>query len=380
MKTVFPPGATIGLLGGGQLGRMFAIAARRMGYRVHTLEPSPDSPAGQISDREFIGAFDDLELIARFGDSVDVVTFEFENIPAGVVDFLSHRRVVRPRSEVLHICQNREREKSFLLRNGYPVAQYSVISSQSELVEKLERIAKPSVLKTADFGYDGKGQRKIYPGDRIDAFESNRAVLEEWIDLDREVSVICARAVSGEMRCFPMAENVHTNHILDYSIVPARCPAAVQEEARAISMEIAEELDVVGLIAVEFFLTKDHRLLVNELAPRPHNSGHYTFDACITSQFEQQLRAICGLPLGSPELLRPTVMVNLLGDLWHAGPNWEKILSHPNTKLHLYGKVEARPGRKMGHYCVLASSQQDALALALQLKSEIADDPTSSSI
>ncbi|MBV9671433.1 MAG: ATP-grasp domain-containing protein, partial [Verrucomicrobia bacterium] len=185
METVFLPGATIGLLGGGQLGRMFAIAARRMGYRVHTLEPSPDSPAGQISDREFIGAFDDLELIAQFGDSVDVVTFEFENIPAGIVDFLSHRRVVRPRSEVLHICQNREREKSFLLRNGYPIAQYSIISSRSELVEALERVAKPSVLKTADFGYDGKGQRRIYPGDRIDTFQTNRAVLEEWIDLDR---------------------------------------------------------------------------------------------------------------------------------------------------------------------------------------------------
>lgn len=387
MENVFPPGATIGLLGGGQLGRMFAIAARRMGYRVHTLEPSPDSPAGQISDREFIGAFDDLELIAEFGDSVDVVTFEFENIPAGVVDFLSRQSVVRPRSEVLNICQNREREKSFLLRKGYPIAHYSVITSQSELIEELEHIAKPSVLKTADFGYDGKGQRKIIPGDRIDAFESGRAVLEEWIELDRELSVVCARAVSGEIRCFPMAENVHTNHILDYSIVPARCSEALQDEAQAVAMAIAEDLDVVGLIAVEFFLTKDHKLLVNELAPRPHNSGHYTFDACVTSQFEQQLRAVCGLPLGSPELLRPIVMVNLLGDLWQAGPNWErigpnwdKILCHPNTKLHLYGKLEARPGRKMGHYCVLASSQEDALALALQIKSEIANAPTFSSV
>jgi 5-(carboxyamino)imidazole ribonucleotide synthase len=375
MEMVFPPGSTIGLLGGGQLGRMFAIAARRMGYRVHTFEPSPDSPAGQISDREFNGSYADWDLLEAFVRSVDVVTFEFENIPAQVVDRISRSKPVHPRSEVLHICQNREREKNFLRDHRYPHAPFAVISNQEELDAALDSIGAPAVLKSADFGYDGKGQQKIKQGDRFDYSRApaNRSVLEKWVSFDRELSVICARDAKGNVCLFPVSENVHSRHILDYSIVPARIDSAVQRLAQSIAKNIADDLDVVGLIAVEFFLARDNELIVNELAPRPHNSGHYTFDACVTSQFEQQLRAVCGLPFGSPALLRPVVMVNLLGDLWNAGrqPDWGPVLNHPYAKLHLYGKLEGRPGRKMGHFCVLRETIEQALAEALQIKEKL---------
>ena len=375
MEMVIPPGSTIGLLGGGQLGRMFAIAARRMGYRVHTYETSPDSPAGQISDREFNGSYADWDLLETFVQSVDVITFEFENIPAEVVDRISRSKPVHPRSEVLHICQNREREKNFLRAHRYPHAPFAVISDQAELEAALDSIGAPAVLKSADFGYDGKGQQKICPGDRLDYSRAtgSRSVLEKWISFDRELSVICARDAKGHVSVFPASENVHTHHILDYSIVPARIDPAIQGLAQSIATDIAADLDVVGLIAVEFFLTRDNELMVNELAPRPHNSGHYTVDACLTSQFEQQLRAVCGLPFGSPDLLRPVVMVNLLGDLWKAGeqPDWRPILNDPYAKFHLYGKLDGRPGRKMGHFCVLRETIEQALADALQIKEEL---------
>jgi 5-(carboxyamino)imidazole ribonucleotide synthase len=375
MEMVIPPGSTVGLLGGGQLGRMFALAARRMGYRVHTYEPSPDSPAGQISDREFNGSYADWDLLETFVQSVDVVTFEFENIPAEVVDRISRSKPVHPRSEVLHICQNREREKSFLRTHRYPHARFAVVSDQAELEGALGSIGAPAVLKSADFGYDGKGQQKIEPGDRLDhaGTAASRSVLEKWISFDRELSVICARDSQGRVSVFPAAENVHTHQILDYSIVPARIDPAVQNLAQSMARNIAGDLDVVGLIAVEFFLTRDNELMVNELAPRPHNSGHYTVDACLTSQFEQQLRAVCGLPFGSPDLLRPIVMVNLLGDLWKDGeqPDWRPILKDPYAKLHLYGKLEGRPGRKMGHFCVIRETVEQALAEALQIKEEL---------
>ena len=375
MEMVIPPGSTVGLLGGGQLGRMFALAARRMGYRVHTYEPSPDSPAGQISDREFNGSYADWDLLETFVQSVDVVTFEFENIPAEVVDRISRSKPVHPRSEVLHICQNREREKNFLRTHHYPHAPFAVISDQAELEAALDLIGAPAVLKSADFGYDGKGQQKICPGDRLDYSRAtaSRSVLEKWISFDRELSVICARDGKGHVSVFPASENVHTHHILDYSIVPARIDPAVQGLAQSIASNIASDLGVVGLIAVEFFLTRDNELMVNELAPRPHNSGHYTVDACLTSQFEQQLRAVCGLPFGSADLLRPVVMVNLLGDLWKAGeqPDWRPILNDPYAKLHLYGKLDGRPGRKMGHFCVLRETIEQALADALQIKEEL---------
>jgi 5-(carboxyamino)imidazole ribonucleotide synthase len=381
METVIAPGSTIGLLGGGQLGRMFGIAARRMGYRVHTFEPAPDSPAGQISDLEFNGSFTDEGLLDEFVASVDVVTFEFENIPAEVVNRISQKKPVHPRAEVLHICQNREREKTFLRSRRYPQTHFAIVSNQAELDAAMQQIGTPCVLKTADFGYDGKGQRKIGKGERFDftQFAANRAVLEKWIPFEHELSVICARDQKGNISSFPASENIHVRHILDHSIAPGRIAPEIALLAKSIAESIANDLDVVGLIAVEYFLTQDGGLLVNELAPRPHNSGHYTFDACVTSQFEQQLRAVCGLPFGSPDLLSPAVMVNLLGDLWDntGTPNWKLILNHPRAKLHLYGKSEARPGRKMGHYCVLGETVEKALNEALEIKQDFIHDKES---
>jgi 5-(carboxyamino)imidazole ribonucleotide synthase len=370
-----PPGSTIGLLGGGQLGRMFGIAARRMGYRVHTYEPAPDSPAGQISDREFTGSYQDTALLAEFTESVDVITFEFENIPADVVEALAARCPVFPRAEVLHICQNRLREKRFLQRHGYPHAPFDLVQTPDQLTAALGAIGRPAVLKTADFGYDGKGQVKISTENEaaLVAGFSGPAVLESWIDFDRELSVICARNQRGKATAFPVVENHHSRHILDHSIAPGRFAPEVVAQATEIAENLTHDLGVVGLLAVEFFVPANGRLLVNELAPRPHNSGHFTFDACVTSQFEQQLRAVCGLPFGSPDLLSPAVMVNLLGDLWKDGamPDWNPVLRHPRTKLHLYGKVEGRPGRKMGHYCVLDETVDQAVNTALRLKQEL---------
>jgi 5-(carboxyamino)imidazole ribonucleotide synthase len=375
MGTIIPPGSVIGLLGGGQLGRMFAIAARRMGYRVHTYEPAPDSPAGQISDAEFTGAYTDEALVRIFAESVDVVTFEFENIPARVVDDISIRKPVFPRSEVLHICQNREREKNFLRKQGYPHAPFALVTCESDLRAALETIGRPSILKTADFGYDGKGQIKIDVDatPTFAAFAGQRAILERWIDFESELSVICARDQLGRTVTFPVSENVHSRHILEYSVVPARMSPEIQAEAQKIAGAIANDLDVIGLIAVEFFVDRHGALYVNELAPRPHNSGHYTVDACVTSQFEQQLRAVCGLPFGATDLHSPVVMVNLLGDLWRKGhqPDWTPILAEPRAKLHLYGKLEGRPGRKMGHFCLLDADRDVALERALQIKAAL---------
>ena len=356
----------MGILGGGQLGRMLAIAARRMGYKVHAYEPQPDCPAGQICDVEVNAAYTDTEALKAFAKGVDVISFEFENIPRSAVEAVEAIRPVRPRGEVLHICQNREREKSFLQANGFPCAPFQVVDSAEGLRKALDRIGTPSVLKTADFGYDGKGQIKITG--EIDAsavwekFGAPRGVLEKWIPFQAELSVVCARALDGTIATFPASENIHTNHILDLSIVPARFAPAILQNAGRIASEITKKLDVTGLLAVELFLTTGGELLVNELAPRPHNSGHFTFDACVTSQFEQQLRAVCGLPLGSPELLKPVVMWNILGDLWKNGtPDWSALLANPAAKLHLYGKSEARPGRKMGHVCLMAETVEKAL-------------------
>ncbi|MGB7793272.1 MAG: 5-(carboxyamino)imidazole ribonucleotide synthase [Terrimicrobiaceae bacterium] len=357
------PGSTVGILGGGQLGRMFGIAARRMGYRVHAFEPNPDSPAGQISDMEINAPYTDSLALERFARRVDVISFEFENIPLSAINEVANLRPLRPRGEVLHICQNREREKAFLARHGFPLAPYAVVDSAGSLGAALARLGTPSVLKTADFGYDGKGQLKIEgdadPEKAWQEFNASRGVLEKWIPFEAELSVIVGRGLDGRMIAFPPSENIHKRHILDISIVPARFPPAVCEAAVRIACDITDSLDVVGLLAVEFFLARDGELLVNELAPRPHNSGHYTFDACATSQFEQQLRAVCGLPLGSSALLTPAVMWNLLGHLWERGePDWRLILSEPRAKLHLYGKAEPRPGRKMGHVTVLAETRE----------------------
>jgi 5-(carboxyamino)imidazole ribonucleotide synthase len=375
MRHSICPGSTIGVLGGGQLGRMFGIAARRMGYRVHTYESTPDSPAGQVSDREFTGSYTDEAALDEFAQSVDVITFEFENIPSAVIDRLAQQKPVRPRSEVLHICQNREREKTFLAGHGYPHVPFRIIAGEDDIRAGLAALGVPAVLKTADFGYDGKGQQKIQDANEFDAsrLPGRKAILEKWIESDCELSVICARGADGQLSTFPAAENVHQRHILDHSIAPARLPEALQREAAEIAKSVANDLEVIGLLAVEFFLTTAGRLLVNELAPRPHNSGHYSFDACITSQFEQQLRAVCRLPLGLPDLLSPVCMVNLLGDLWVDGrpPDWSPVLRRPNAKLHLYGKTEGRSGRKMGHYCVLAPTIDEAVAEALKIKMEL---------
>ena len=363
------PGARVGVIGGGQLGRMFAIAARRMGYRVHTLEPAPDSPAGQISDLEITAAYDDLGKLEEFARGVDVITFEFENIPSASLDRVARIRPVRPRPEVLHICQNRAREKEFLARNNFPIAGYRVVESAAEAAAEAAALGVPCGRTTGDFGYDGKGQSKLgSAADASDAWAAlgaPRAVIEEWIDFRCEISVVCARDASGRVECFPPCENLHRNHILQRSVVPARIDPSIAREAELLAVRIARALDVVGVLAVEFFVRRDGALLVNELAPRPHNSGHFSFDACATSQFEQQLRAVCGLPLGSPRLLSPVVMVNLLGDAWQNGePDWPALLSDPDVKLHLYGKSEVRAGRKMGHFCVLKPTVEEAVEAA----------------
>jgi 5-(carboxyamino)imidazole ribonucleotide synthase len=363
---VIAPGSVVGVLGSGQLGRMFAIAARRMGYRVHTLSPDYDTPTGQVADLEVQAAYDDLDAVRKFARGVAVVTFEFENVAAGATEAAAEHAPVRPAGSVLHTTQNRLREKAFLTRGGFPVTPFAPVHSLEELTAALAALGTPAVLKTAGWGYDGKGQAKITSsGDAPAAWEAvggQKSVLEAFVDFEREVSVVAARGLDGSFAHFGVIENRHNRHILDVSIAPAAVSPRVEREAVEIARGILEGLSVVGVLCVEMFLTKDHRLLVNELAPRPHNSGHLTFDACVTSQFEQQLRAITGLALGSTELLRPAAMANLLGDLWQNGePNWAAACRHPDVKLHLYGKAAARTGRKMGHLTALARTPGEAL-------------------
>jgi 5-(carboxyamino)imidazole ribonucleotide synthase len=373
---VILPGQTVGILGGGQLGRMFAIAARRLGYRVHSFDPTYDGPTGQVADVEVIAEYDDLDAARRFAAGVDVVTFEFENIPAETLQVVAQTRPVHPSPEVLHICRHRQREKEFLTQHGFPLALYRVVASAAELPLALRSVGMPAILKTADFGYDGKGQVRL---DRVDEAEEAWAtmgrptgVLEADGPFLRELSVICARTAAGQIVCFPPAENLHRNHILDVTTVPGDLSASTARRAVELASAITEALQVVGLLAVEMFETPEGVLLVNELAPRPHNSGHFTFDACVTSQFEQQLRAVCDLPLGSVDLLRPAAMANLLGDLWQAGePNWAGALTYPEVKLHLYGKHQPRPGRKMGHLTALAETAAKARDLVLAARAAL---------
>jgi len=360
------PGATIGVLGGGQLGRMFAMAARRLGYRVHTLAPEHDTPTGQISDVEVVASYDDLDAVRAFAQQVDVVTFEFENVSTAAATAAEAFAFVRPNGQALHIAQHRFREKTFLVQHGLPVSPFAPVRSPEELAHAVSAVGTPAVLKTATLGYDGKGQAAVSDLESAEvawtAMKRQDAVLEKFVNLDREVSVIGARSVSGEFSWFGPIENAHANHILDVSVAPAGLHERLAKESVEITRQVMEALDYVGILCIEFFVTQDGRLLVNELAPRPHNSGHLTFDACRTSQFEQQLRAICALPLGSPELLQPAAMANLLGDIWNDGePNWTAALSFPLVKLHLYGKASARPGRKMGHLTALAPTKDEAL-------------------
>jgi 5-(carboxyamino)imidazole ribonucleotide synthase len=359
------PGSTIGVLGSGQLGRMFAIAARRMGYRVHTLSPDEDSPTGQVADVEITASYDDLDAVRDFARGVSVVTYEFENVPLATAEAAAEMAPVRPAGRVLHITQQRLREKTFLSGAGLPVAPYRPIRSLAELHTALGEIGLPAVLKSAGFGYDGKGQFKLtsaeQAGQAWNAVGRAEAVLEGFIDFEREVSVVAARGMDGTFAQYGVIENAHSRHILDVSLSPACVSKQVAQQAVEMARTVLEKLEVVGVLCVEFFLCPDGKLLINELAPRPHNSGHLTFDACVTSQFEQQLRAVCGLPLGSTELLRPAAMANLLGDLWEKGePNWSAALAMPEVKLHLYGKLEPRPGRKMGHLTALANDVDTA--------------------
>lgn len=359
------PGATLGVMGSGQLGRMFAIAARRMGYRVHTFSPEYDTPTGQVADKEVTASYDDEAAVREFARGIAVLTFEFENVPSRTIEWAAAHCPVRPAGGVLHICQHRLREKEFLSGAGIPVAPFRKIESAAQLVTAAQEIGLPGVLKTAAFGYDGKGQRKLAPGDDLHAawapFEGAPAVLEKFITFEREISVMVARGVDGAISTWPVFENEHANHILDITYCPARIPETTAARARALAVKVAEALELVGVLAVEMFLQADGTILVNELAPRPHNSGHLTFDACLTSQFEQQVRAVCGLPLGATDLLRPAAMANLLGDVWSQGePNWPALLAEPAVKLHLYGKATAKPGRKMGHLTALAETADAA--------------------
>lgn len=367
------PGSTVGVLGSGQLGRMFALAARRMGYRVHTFSPDYETPTGQVADVEVRASYDDLDAVRRFASMVDVVTFEFENVSADCARVAAEHAPVRPGGAVLHTTQNRKREKSFLASHGIPVAPFAIVETLEGLAAAVAAIGRPAVLKTAGFGYDGKGQVKIDAAtDLAEAWRAigaQEAVLEGFIDFEQEVSVVAARGADGSFAHYGVVANEHSRHILDVTTSPASVSDATQREAIDIARCVFEELDVTGVLCVEFFVGRGGRLMVNELAPRPHNSGHFTVDACITSQFEQQLRAVCGLPLGSTEQLRPAAMANLLGDLWTPGPpRWEEVCRMDDVKLHLYGKMTARPGRKMGHLTVLADTPAAARDRVLEAR------------
>ncbi len=363
MKPVLP-GSKIGVLGSGQLGRMFAIAARRMGYRVHTYSPDRDSPTGQIADVEIDAAYEDLDRVREFAAGVDVVTFEFENVPAETAETAARVTRVRPAGEVLHTTQHRLREKTFLRKHGFPVTRFEAIGSGADLARVVPGFG-PAILKTAGFGYDGKGQYRVQSLAEAEAawkaMSRREAVLEAVVDFEAELSIVGVRSDAGDCVFYTPSANAHVGGILDVATAPSPFPAGVAREAAEIARGVLEALDVTGVLCVEYFLTRDHKLLVNELAPRPHNSGHLTIDACVTSQFEQQLRAVCGLPLGCADMLRPAAMANLLGDLWGKGePDWVSALALPEVKLHLYGKTEARPGRKMGHLTATASTAAQA--------------------
>ncbi len=364
------PGATLGVLGSGQLGRMFAIAARRLGYRVHVLSPDDDTPTGQVADLEVRADYLDLDQVARFAQGVSVVTFEFENVPAETTRICEQFAPVRPAGSVLYTSQNRRREKTYLRDAGLPVTPFVAVENVAELKVALLQLGIPAVLKTADWGYDGKGQVVIRSLEEAEAAWEKLAVpaaiLEAFIDFASELSVVAARGLSGEFVSYGPIGNSHSRHILDISVCPARVPADIAKEAIEISRAVLERMDVVGVLCVEFFLTRDGQLLINETAPRPHNSGHLTIDGHVSCQFEQQVRAICGLPLGSSEQRTPCAMANLLGDLWEPGePDWAALLGSPSVKLHLYGKRAARIGRKMGHLTALASTVDEAERLAI---------------
>lgn len=374
MGAILPP-ATLGMLGGGQLGRFFVMAAHELGYRVVVLDPDPASPAGRIADLHLVAAYEDSAALERLAGQCAAVSTEFENVPADTLAFLEKSVAVRPSAMAVATCQNRSTEKAFLRKHGFPHAPYADIRSEEDL-QNANAGLFPGILKVARFGYDGKGQARV--ASRADALVAwagmhhEPCVLEQQLKLDFEVSVVLARDEQGQVRCFPTAENSHRKGILDISLVPARSSGCLTGNAEEIAEDIAQKMGYVGTLAVEFFVVRG-QLQVNEMAPRPHNSGHYTLDACITSQYEQQVRALCGLPLGDPRAHSAAAMVNLLGDLWFRSaaheaqePDWSRLFAVPNLKLHLYGKHHPLPGRKMGHFTVIGSHpdavQKSALA------------------
>jgi 5-(carboxyamino)imidazole ribonucleotide synthase len=357
---------------------MFAMGARRLGYEVVVFAPEKDTPAGQVCPKTITADYRDTEALKEFAAQVQVVTLEFENVPASAVETIEATTPVRPGSRVLSATQDRLREKSFLAEHGFPVTPFRAVRAAEQVLGELPGLGPPAVLKTSGFGYDGKGQRVVTSdAEAAGAFAelgSGEMVLERFVRLAMELSVIGARGTDGSFASFGPVENRHRNHILDVSVVPAAVSVALAARAVALTRQVMEALDVVGLLCVEFFLSESGELLINELAPRPHNSGHYSIEACPASQFEQQVRAITGLPLGATEPVKAAAMANLLGDLWADGePDWTRVLSVPGVSLHLYGKREARPGRKMGHLTALAGSAEEALSLVLTARAACRD-------
>jgi 5-(carboxyamino)imidazole ribonucleotide synthase len=366
---VILPGTTVGMLGGGQLGRMFTLRARDMGYRVVVLDPDPDSPAGHVADRHLCRPYGDERALDELAATCRAVTTEFENVPAESLERLARTGVVRPSREAVATAQDRIAEKSFFQRSGFATAAFRAVHDRDELAAAVTQIRLPALLKTSRLGYDGKGQATIADaaaaGAAFERFGRVACILEERLDLETELSVVLARGGDGRVAAFPPGENRHRGGILETTVVPARVSAALAREAHDLAVAVAERMEYVGVLGVELFVANGGRLYLNEMAPRPHNSGHYTMDACAVDQFEQQLRALCGLPLGEPRLLTPAAMINILGDVWVRGePRWADALSLPGVRLHLYGKADPRPGRKMGHLNCLASDPDQALALA----------------
>lgn len=380
-QSVILPPAMLGMLGGGQLGRFFVIAAHEMGYRVTVLDPDVNSPAGKIADVHLCAAFDDQSALETMAKSCQAISTEFENVPAETLSLLAKTTIVHPSAQCVAIAQHRVSEKNFLKESGLPVAPYFVINAKTDLPVDGDEVY-PAILKVARFGYDGKGQARVKNQQEaqvaFEQFGHEECVLEKMLKLDYEVSVVLARDVHGNVAAFPTAENSHLNGILDVSIVPARGADAVSYQAQKLAISVAEKLNYVGVIGVEFFVC-DGELLVNEMAPRPHNSGHYTLDACVTNQFEQQVRAMTSLPLGSPRQHSSAVMVNLLGDVWperleqdkQVEPDWSIAFSNAQLKMHLYGKQEARVGRKMGHYTVINATRDEAIKQAMQVRADL---------
>ncbi len=366
---VILPGATLGVLGGGQLGRMFTLAARNLGYRVMVLDPDPHSPAGQVADEHLQADYQDAAALQHMGQQCAAVTTEWESVPAATLEALAQHCPVRPGADAVAVARDRIREKTFIRDQGLSTAPFFAINDADQLADAVAGLRLPALLKTATLGYDGKGQRDVSDlASAQAAFEELggvACVLEEKVALKLELSVVLARGVNGESAVYPAGENVHRNGILHTTLVPGRIPDATEQRAEDMAHRLADALGYVGVLAVEFFLTHDDQLLINEMAPRPHNSGHYTLDASVTSQFEQQVRALCGLPLGDTRLISPVVMLNLLGDVWGDDqPDWLRIFHQPAARLHLYGKRHARKGRKMGHINILSSDVEQALEKA----------------